>query len=164
MSTKPIRKQIVPTLGEASGLEPSGIVVAEVAEVFVTSEAPEHPVDHIFDARRGQGGTRWMAAVPGDQTLILAFEPPQSMRKIVLEVEESGVDRTQEVTIALSQDGGQTYRELLRQEYTFSPSGTTFEREDWVIHAADITHLRIWIRPDKGGKPTFATITSLRIE
>jgi len=162
MSTNPIRKQIIPTLGDRLGS--AGILVTEVAEVLVTSETSDHPVDHIFDARGGQGGTRWMASVPGDQTLILAFEEPQRIRTIILEIEESSMSRTQEVTIAVSQDGGQTYREVLRQEYTFSPPGTTFEREQWVIHTSNVTHLRVWIRPDKSGNPAFATITSLRLE
>jgi hypothetical protein len=63
--------------------------------------------------------------------------------------------------LAASCDGGRTYRELLRQEYNFSPPGTTFEREDWSVKAEGVTHLRLSIRPDKGGKPCRATITSL---
>src|SRR5262247_4948538 len=30
----------------------------------------------------------------------------------------------------------------LRQEFTFSPSGTTFERENWSVPAEGVTHLR----------------------
>ena len=50
---------------------------------------------------------------------------------------------------------------MLRQEYNFSPPGTTFEREDWAVTAAGVTHLRLQIKPDKGGKPCRATLTSL---
>jgi hypothetical protein len=71
------------------------------------------------------------------------------------------IARTQELHLSTSCDGGQTYRELLRQEYNFSPPGTTFERERWTVTAAGVTHLRLVIRPDKGDKPCRATLTSL---
>jgi hypothetical protein len=93
--------------------------------------------------------------------LIVAFDMPQLLHRIILEVEEREVERTQELFIALSEDGGQTYRELLRQEYTFSPAGATFEREEWTIAARAITHVRLWIKPDKGGRPCRATLTAL---
>jgi hypothetical protein len=93
--------------------------------------------------------------------VILAFDTPQTIRHILLEVEELEVARTQELQLCLSCDGGRTYRELLRQEYNFSPPGTIFEREDWEVQAGGVTHLRLVIRPDKGGKPCLATLTSL---
>jgi hypothetical protein len=55
------------------------------------------------------------------------------------------------------------YREVLRQEYNFSPTGATFEREDWEVPARGVTHLRLVIRPDKGGNLFRATITSLAL-
>jgi hypothetical protein len=103
------------------------------------------------------------AGEPGEQDVILAFDAPQSTHRIVLEVEEPEVARTQELQLACSGDGGRTYRELVRQEYNFSPPGTTFEREDWAVPADGITHLRLVIKPDKGGKPCRATITSLAL-
>jgi hypothetical protein len=129
----------------------------------VTSEAPEHPVDFAFDHHRGPGGNRWIAGEPGEQTLILAFDAPQAIRRVALEVEEPEVARTQELQLAVSTDGGRTYREVLRQEYNFSPPGTSFEREDWTLDAVGVTHLRLMIRPDKGSKPCRATITSLAL-
>jgi hypothetical protein len=48
-----------------------------------------------------------------------------------------------------------------RQAYNFSPPGTTFEREDWTVLAEGVTHLQLWMKPDKGGKPYRATLTSL---
>src|SRR4051794_18953388 len=130
-----LRKQIIDAPGATSGATPGEIDIAALATVLVTSEAAEHPVDHAFDDSRGPGGSRWMAGEPGEQTLILAFDAPQSIRRVALEVEESEVARTQELQLALSQDGGRTYREVLRQEYTFSPSRSTFEREGWAVDA-----------------------------
>jgi len=136
------------------------IDIAAVATVHVTSEAPEHPIDHAFDEHRGSGGTHWIAGELGEQTVILAFDAPQSINQILLEVEEPEVARTQELQLCLSCDGGRTYRELLRQEFNFSPGGTTFEREKWTVSAQGVTQLRLVIKPDKGAKPCRATLTS----
>jgi hypothetical protein len=82
---------------------------------------------------------------------------------VSLEIEETQTDRTQELQLSVSSDGGQTYRELLRQEYTFSPGGATFEREEWALGGEAVTHLRLWIKPDKGGRPGRASLTSLAL-
>ena len=137
------------------------IDIATVATVLVTSEAPEHPIDHVFDDHRGPGGTRWIAGEPGEQIVILAFDAPQTINQILLEVEEPEVTSNTGTPVGLSCDGGRTYRELLRQEFNFSPAGTTFEREKWTVSAQGVTHLRLVIKPDKGGKPCRATLTSL---
>lgn len=136
------------------------IPVASIATVFVTSEDAGHPVDQAFDPDRGPGGTRWIAEKAGEQTIILAFDTPQTIRQVNLEFEETEVSRTQELQLAMSNDGGEHYRELRRQEFNFSPDGATFEREEWTISEPSVTHVRITIKPDKGGKPYRATLTS----
>ena len=141
--------------------EPGEMDITATATVQVTSEDPAHPIEHVFDTRRGPGGSRWVAAEPGEQTLILAFDTPQTIHQTIVEVEELEVSRTQEFRLSVSHDGGQIYRELRRQEYTFSPPGTTFEREAWTVLAEGVTHLQLWMKPDKGGKPCRATLTSL---
>ena len=78
------------------------IDIAAVATVQVTSEAPDHPIDLAFDHHRGPGGTRWIAGEPGEQTVILAFDAPQTINQILLEVEEPEVARTQELQLCLS--------------------------------------------------------------
>jgi hypothetical protein len=158
-----MRKQILEHQ-PGTGIQTEGIPVAEIATVLVTSETVDHPVEHVFDSQRGPGGSRWIAEEPGEQTLILAFDVPQTFRKVTLEVEEAAVSRTQELVLAVSNDGGQTYRELVRQEYNFSPPATAFEREEWKVSADMVTHVRLWIKPDKGGKSCMATLTSLTLQ
>jgi hypothetical protein len=136
--------------------------IPALATVLVTSEAPEHPVDHLFDASGGPGGTRWIAGADGEQTLALAFDAPQSIRAIGIEAEEPSATRTNVLVISLSEDGGRTYQERIRQEFNFSP-GTTFEREEWSVPAERITHVRVTIQPDKGHAPHRATLTSLTV-
>jgi hypothetical protein len=102
--------------------------------------------------------------VPGEQQLILAFDTPQTIRTISLEIEEPEVSRTQVLHMFVSRDGGQTYQELRRQEYIFSPPGTTFERGEWTVTVEGVTHLQLVITPDKGGQPCRATLTSLVVQ
>ena len=156
-----LRKHIVKVPLSHPVPQPGEMDIAATATVQVTSEDPTHPIEHVFDHRRGPGGSRWVAAEPGEQTLILAFDTPQIIHQTIVEVEEPEVSRTQELQLSVSHDGGQTYRELRRQEYNFSPPGTTFEREDWAVTAERVTHLQLWMKPDKGGKPCRATLTSL---
>jgi hypothetical protein len=156
-----LRKRIVKVPPSLSVPEPGEMDITATAAVQVTSEDPTHPIEHVFDNRRGPGGSRWVAAEPGEQTLLLAFDTPQTIHQTIVEVEELEVSRTQELQLSVSHDGGQTYRELRRQEYNFSPPGTTFERENWAVLAEGVTHLQLWMKPDKGGKPCRATLTAL---
>ena len=157
-----LRKQLLqPVESHGSGGE---ISIADTAIVLVTSELPDHPIDHIGDGQRGPGSTRWIAEQSGDQTVVLVFDTARNVDTVSLEIEEREVSRTQELTLATSRDGGQTYREVLRQEFNFSPSGTTFEHEEWRLAAEGITNLRVWIRPDKGGKPCRVSMTSLVLQ
>ncbi|MFB0507345.1 MAG: hypothetical protein ACETWT_11495 [Thermodesulfobacteriota bacterium] len=158
-----MRKRILKSNSAPSALLPGELDVAAIASVLVTSETADHPVENAFDARRGPGGSRWVAETPGEQTLILTFDTPQKIQQVLLEVEENQASRTQELQLAISLDGGRTYCELLRQEYNFSPPGTTFEREEWVVAAEGVTHLRLWIKPDKRNRPVRASLTALSL-
>jgi hypothetical protein len=158
-----LRKQIVPTPSRRPVPLPGEIQIADVATVQVTSEEAGHPIDHAFDHHRGPGGTRWVADAPGEQSVTLLFDQPQTIRQIGVEVEELVDSRTQELAVLVSSDGGRTYRELVRQEFNFSPPGTSFERELWSVSAAAVTHLRLEIKPDKGGRIGRATLTSLAV-
>jgi hypothetical protein len=158
-----MRKRILKSNPAPSVPLPGELDVAAIATVWVTSETADHPVENAFDARRGPGGSRWVAETPGEQTLILTFDTPQKIQQVLLEVEENQASRTQELQLAISLDGGRTYCELLRQEYNFSPPGTTFEREEWVVASEGVTHLRLWIKPDKGNGPGRASLTALSL-
>jgi hypothetical protein len=158
-----LRKQILTEWPVNSSVPTGEKEIAAIATVWVTSETGDHPIDHAFDNLRGPGGSRWVAADPGQQRLILAFDQPQALRSLTVEIEEPEVSRTQELQVDISIDGGQTFQELRRQEYTFSPPGTTFEREEWAINVTGVSHLQIVILPDKGGKPYRATLTTLAL-
>jgi hypothetical protein len=93
---------------------------------------------------------------------VVEFDRPQALARVVYEAEDSERERTQEVQIEASADGGRTYQPVLIQEYTFSPQGATFEREDLRVELRGITHLRLTIIPHKRGTGA-ATLTSLQL-
>jgi hypothetical protein len=159
-----LRKQVLTTRPTVPAPRTSEKDIAAIATVLVTSEHPDHPIDHAFDGQRGPRASRWIAGQPGEQMLILAFDAPQTIHKVRVEIDEPDVDRTQEMDVSISIDGGQTYRELLRQEYTFSPPGTSRECEEWTFNACGVTHLQLRIKPDKGDKPCRATLTTLALQ
>jgi hypothetical protein len=158
-----LRKHLLTDAPEGRGTRFGAKDIAALATVWVTSEAADAPIENAFDSHHGPGGSRWVADAPGTQRLILAFDAPQTLRTLRLEIEEREVHRTQDLQVAISRDGGHTYQELLRQEYTFSPPGTTFEREEWSVPAEGVTHLQLVITPDKGGIPCYATLTTLAL-
>src|SRR5262249_7047639 len=158
-----LRKQVTPKRSVEFASPEGEIAVARVATVLVSSEQADHPIDNVFDNSRGPGGSRWIAGEPGEQTVTLVFDRAQTIRRIGVEVEEVAVGRTQELSVTVSSDGGRTYRQLVRQEFNFSPPGTTFEREVWSVAADAVTHLRLEIRPDKGGRIGRATLTTLSL-
>ena len=93
---------------------------------------------------------------------MLAFDRPQSITRVVYAVEEAEHERTQEMHIEVSTDGGRTYRRIFVQEYTFSPRGAAFEREDLRLELENVTHLRLTLVPNKHGSGV-AKLTSLRL-
>jgi hypothetical protein len=61
---------------------------------------------------------------------------PQTISRLVYEVEEALCERTQEVRVEVSADGARTYRQILVQEYNFSPRGATYQREEQRLKGA----------------------------
>jgi hypothetical protein len=141
----------------------TSIDLASVATIDYSSEDPSHPVEHMLDEHAGPGGSYWAAAqVDTTEQLVLAFDRPQSIARVVYAVEEAEHERTQELHIEVSTDGGGTYRRTLVQEFTFSPRGATFEREDLKLELIEVTHLRLTLVPNKHGAGV-AKLTSLRL-
>jgi hypothetical protein len=160
MST--VRKRRLDQSGKADD-DSAPIDLTRLATIAYSSEDPAHPVEHLLDARVGPGGSRWAAAkIDSVEQIIIEFDQPQSVTRLVYEVEDTERERTQELHVEVSTDAGRTYRRLLVQEYTFSPLGATFQREDQRLEAHQITHMRLTVVPNKHGSGV-ATLTSLRL-
>jgi hypothetical protein len=137
--------------------------LARRAVVGYSSEDPAHPVEHLFDGNDGPGGTCWRGArVDTNELLVLEFDEPQHISRVIYEAEERHQQRTQEVHLALSCDAGRSFQTLLIQPFNFSPAGATFQREDARFECRKATHLRLMIVPNKEGSGT-ATLTSLHV-
>src|SRR5207244_5599494 len=100
--------------------------VERAAIVEITSEEKDYPVESIFAAGETGG---WRAAEPGPQTIRLVFEQPQSLKQLSLVFEENESSRTQEFVLRWSSDGGGSFREIVRQQWNFSPPQTMREVE-----------------------------------
>jgi hypothetical protein len=147
-----MRKRIV---GPASGGSSSSVVdprwldVEHHAEVEVTSEDAAHPVESAL--LHAEGAPGWRAAEPGPQTIRLRFDEPQRIERIRLVFEERDVARTQEFVLRWSADGGRTYREIVRQQFNFSPPGTAREVEEYALELEGVTALELHVVPEIGG-------------
>ena len=131
-----------------------------IAQVEVTSEDAANPIEAALVPGAGLG---WRAAQPGEQTIRLLFDESRSVRRIQLLFHEDQRARTQEFVLRWSPDGGQSYREIVRQQYNFSPLGVTRESEDYGVDLADVTALELRIVPDISGGDARASVAQLRI-
>jgi hypothetical protein len=160
MST--LRKRRLDQSTEADD-DSASLDLASIASIDYSSEDPAHPVENMLDEHTGPGSSYW-AAGQADTTeqLVLAFDRPQSVARLVYAVEEAEHERTQEMHIEASTDGGRTYTRIFVQEYTFSPRGAVFEREDLKLELQHVTNLRLTLVPNKHGVGV-AKLTSLRL-
>ena len=156
-----MRKQIIgrDVRDVSPAVEQEWLDVERVARVEVTSEEPDHPVE----AALGGGPGWWRADGPGEQTIRLLCDEPLGLRRIRLLFGEDERERTQEFVLRWSPDGGRTYRDLLRQQYNFSPPGTTREVEEYNVNLDGVTALELSIVPDIGGGGARASLAQLRL-
>ena len=156
-----IRKRIInESLKESLPSDQNWLDLEHIAQVEITSEDAEHPVEAALTAGRGPG---WQAGESGEQTIRLLFDEPQALRRIQLIFEETRRERTQEFVLRWSADNGRSYQEIRRQQYTFSPPGTIREDEDYVVNLHRVTVLELKIVPDISRGDARASLTLLRI-
>jgi hypothetical protein len=144
----------VPSVGEG------WLDLKRAAVVEVTSEDNDFPVESIFASGETRG---WRAAEPGPQTIRLVFDQPQRLKQISLVFEEKEVARTQEFVLRWSSDGGISFREIVRQQWNFSPPETIREDEEYQVELSNVTILELIIVPNTSGGPTRASLKSLRL-
>ncbi len=155
-----MRKKIIGQVQQ--GTEPPGdwLNVEELAEVEITSEDAAFPIE----AALVPGGTSgWRAAGPGKQTIRLLFATPQPLRRIWLNFLETRTGRTQEYVLRWSSDGGQSFREIVRQQWNFSPDGATSQTEDHHVDLPAVNLLELSIIPDTSGGNALASLAKLRL-
>jgi len=158
-----LRKRFLPDESGAGITAAGAIDLASSSVIGFSSEHPSHPIENLLDSHAGLGGTRWISGrADVAERIVIEFDQPQTISRLVYEVEERERERTQEIRVEASLDHGETYRQVLVQEYSFSPGGATFQREDLRLRLENVTHLRLHIVPNKQGFGP-ATLTSLRL-
>ncbi len=156
-----MRKRIITSVQqETTSPDQDWLDVEGLAEVEITSEDAAHPIESALLPGRAPG---WRAAGPGKQTIRLLFANPQRLRRIWLNFVETDTERTQEYVLRWSPDGGQSYREIVRQQWNFSPQGATSETEDLHVELPAVTVLELSIIPDISGGNAFASLAQLRL-
>lgn len=145
---------------DIAAAEPGWMDIERLAEVEITSEDADYPIESALIPGAGSG---WRAAQPGEQTIRLLFDEPLRLRRIHLMFQEGDEERTQEFVIRWSPDGGKSYRQIVRQQYNFSPPVTTREVEDYNLDLTGVTALELVIVPDISGGSARASLAQLHI-
>ena len=156
-----MRKRLIPAAPQASPqADRDWLDLSSVAAVEVTSETKDHPVESAL-LLNGTGG--WRAAGPGGQVIRLLLDRPLKVNHISLVFEETENTRTQEFVLRWSPDLGHSFREIVRQQWNFSPPGTVREAEDYKVDLLNVTVMELEIVPDKSGSGAKASLQSLRL-
>ena len=149
---------VAPQVGPRPGAE--WLDLGSLASVEVTSETKDHPIESAL-LLSGTGG--WRAARPGTQIIRLLFDHPLKVKHISLIFEEIRNTRTQEFVLRWSSDLGRSFREIVRQQWNFSPPATAREVEDYSVDLFDVTVMELEIVPDKSGGEARASIETWRL-
>jgi hypothetical protein len=145
---------------KSSPVHEAWLQLESIAQVEVSSEEAQRPIEAALVPGASSG---WRAATPGQQIVRLLFNEPQNLRLIHLVFDEHEQERLQEYTLRWSSGVGQPYREIVRQQYNFSPPTTTREMEDYNVNLDSCTELELSINPDLRGSAAHASIAEFRL-
>lgn len=146
-----------------SGLAPSDLVdLAATATVTVTSEQALYPIDNVFDAQSGPGGSCWVAEALGPQTISIEFHVAQRVSEIVVESEERAETCSQHLDVTVDAEGGAPATVEPPRLFRFSPYGPTFHRASWLVSAPRITRVHVRIVPAPADRR--ASLTSIIVK
>lgn len=156
-----MRKRIMTPIPQDAAAQNEGwLELDRLAVVEVTSEEKDYPVEAALVAGEIRG---WRAADSGVQTIRLLFDEPQKLRRISLVFEETATPRTQEFVLRWSGDGARSFREIVRQQWKFSPPNPIREIEDYVVDLLNVMVLELIIVPDISQGSAPASLKSLRL-
>lgn len=156
-----MRKTLIAELSQEAELpEQNWLDLLKTARAELTSEHPAHTIESALNPSAGSG---WRAKEPGTQTIRLLFDEPLQIRHINLVFLENELPRTQEFVLQWSTVAGRSFREIVRQQYTFAPPETVQEIEDYIVDLFGVVVLELIILPDINGGESCASLSALRI-
>ena len=140
--------------------EQAWLNLKNAARVEITSEDPNFPIESALVAGEGPG---WRATERGKQIIRIVFDNPRPLRRIELVFSEAKVERTQEFTLGWATTAAGPFREIVRQQWTFSPQGSTCEVEDYQVDLENVSLLELNIKPDLAPENAIATLVRWRV-
>jgi predicted ATP-grasp superfamily ATP-dependent carboligase len=93
----------------------------------------------------------------------LLFDQPQRITCISLVFEESEIARTQEFVLQWSGDDERPLKEIVRQQWNFTPPETICEAEEYQVELLSVVVLELVIKPHMGGGGARASLKSFRL-
>lgn len=157
-----MRKRIISPVQQEStfSVEDDWLDLEKLTEVEITSEEAAYPIELALLA--GQA-SEWRAGESGKQTIRLLFAHPQQLRRIRLNFVETRSERTQEFILSWSSDSGQSFQEIVRQQWNFSRQDASGEIEDYSVDLSAVTVLELTIIPDISGGNAIASLAQLQL-
>jgi hypothetical protein len=158
-----MRKSIVsPSTTTATPIGEVWRDLERIARVEISSEDDQFPIEHALGRKVTTG---WRAAETGPQLIRLHFDEPLNIKRLQLHFVDRASERSQE--FAVYAGSGSDLQEIVRQQWTFSPNGSTEEVEDYTVSLSGITTLELKIDPDRSHDPKlskhYASLQSLKL-
>ena len=156
-----MRKRLIdfqPALSELSNVE--WLNLPALAQVEVTSEAESYPIESALVPPSKHG---WRAAEPGEQRIRLIFDQPQQITRVLLVFEEHERAKSHEFVLRWSESVDGSCTEIVRQQWNFSPTGSTTEIEHYAVDLDAVSVLELVIRPDLRRPEAVASLASWRL-
>ena len=133
-----------------------------IARVEISSEDEQFPIEQALGKKATTG---WRAAETGPQLIRLHFDEPLNIKRLRLHFVDKTAERSQE--FAVFAGSGDKLNEVVRQQWSFSPNGSTEEIEEYTVNLSGITMLELRIDPDRSHDPkqcqNYASLQSLKL-
>ncbi len=154
-----LRKRVVPAVSAGAPLKAQQWLDLEgCAEIEVTSESAGHPIEAALLPGNGRG---WRADGPGRQSVRVIFDAPQTVTRMQLVFVEEEISRTQEFVLRWGSSRDQEMREIVRQQYNFTPVSS--EVEDYRMNLCNVAMVELEIVPALGREDVVASLAEWRI-
>lgn len=154
-----MRKRRINVMSKSSS-EQAWLDLGRHALVEVTSEEDGYPIESALLAEEDRG---WRAATSGTQIIRLIFDEPHKLERIWLLFDGVEETRTQEFILRWSPSRNDAFREIVRQQWNFSPSGSVREIEDYSVELSEVAVLELIIVPDKSSGEARACLRRFRL-
>jgi hypothetical protein len=138
------------------------MALEKITRAQLTSEDPGLPLENALSLDAESDDKGWRAHEAGPQTIALTFFEPVKLRRIFLRFVEVEHERTQEFSLRYVTHAG-IQQEIVRQQWNFSPGGSTVEVEDYTVELDGVTRLELRIDPDMGSEQVKASLDAWRV-